>query len=131
MPDLPAAIDDVVARAMAKDRNDRFASCRELAQAARLALQPPAAVTSAPAAARPAQPREQVTATLRRPSPMVPPPARQDTGRPSGPRPPFQIRVHRTGADGMHELGPVCSNRGAQGAVRAATARTTSIGCGA
>jgi serine/threonine-protein kinase len=37
-PDLPPAIDEVVQRAMAKARPDRFSSCRELVAAARRAL---------------------------------------------------------------------------------------------
>jgi hypothetical protein len=37
-PDLPAAIDDVVARALAKAPADRYASCREFADALRAAL---------------------------------------------------------------------------------------------
>jgi Protein kinase domain/Domain of unknown function (DUF4328) len=37
-PDLPAAIDGVVARALAKAKEDRFGSCRELVAAARHAL---------------------------------------------------------------------------------------------
>jgi serine/threonine-protein kinase len=43
-PDLPAAIDRVVQRAMAKAKQDRFTSCRELVAAARrvLASSPPA-----------------------------------------------------------------------------------------
>ncbi|MFI6867406.1 protein kinase [Nocardia sp. NPDC050406] len=36
--DVPAALDEVVARAAAKDRNARFASCAEFAAAARAAL---------------------------------------------------------------------------------------------
>jgi serine/threonine-protein kinase len=46
-PDLPPAIDRVVQRAMAKARQDRFSSCRELVAAARRALA--AAPTSHPA----------------------------------------------------------------------------------
>jgi predicted ATPase len=37
-PELPAALDDVVARAMAKTEEERFTSCRELVDAARSAL---------------------------------------------------------------------------------------------
>src|SRR4051794_849080 len=37
-PDLPVALDEVVARAMAKSEADRFSSCRELVDTARSAL---------------------------------------------------------------------------------------------
>ncbi len=37
-PELPAAVDEVVARAMAKQKDDRFATCAELVVAARLAM---------------------------------------------------------------------------------------------
>ncbi|MFI6168264.1 serine/threonine-protein kinase [Nocardia sp. NPDC051052] len=37
-PDLPAPLDDVIARAMAKPRHERFASCSEFAEAAVAAL---------------------------------------------------------------------------------------------
>jgi serine/threonine protein kinase len=38
-PELPRGIDDVIARALAKDPNDRYATCRELADAARTVLE--------------------------------------------------------------------------------------------
>ncbi|KAA8885320.1 serine/threonine protein kinase [Nocardia colli] len=37
-PDLPASLDEVIGRAMAKQRHERFASCSEFAEAARDAL---------------------------------------------------------------------------------------------
>ncbi len=42
-PDLPAAIDEVILRALAKDPAERFGSCNEFLLAAREALQPPSA----------------------------------------------------------------------------------------
>jgi serine/threonine-protein kinase len=39
-PELPARIDDVIAKAMAKRPEDRFSSCGDLAEAARMALVP-------------------------------------------------------------------------------------------
>ena len=60
-PELPEALDAVIARAMAKDPGERFATCREMIEAARAALggaaapalgrSRPAAPSSAPAAA--------------------------------------------------------------------------------
>ncbi|ATQ31637.1 protein kinase [Rhodococcus ruber] len=44
-PDLPTAFDSVVARALAKDRNDRYGTCRELTAAARDALATEATAT--------------------------------------------------------------------------------------
>jgi serine/threonine protein kinase len=41
-PDLPPAVDDVIARALAKNPDDRFADCREFVAAARVALTPAA-----------------------------------------------------------------------------------------
>ncbi len=48
-PDLPPAIDAVLARAMAKEQDDRYGSCLEFARAARTALLQP---SGAPAASR-------------------------------------------------------------------------------
>ena len=48
-PDLPAAIDGIVARALAKAKEDRFGSCRELVAAARQALASAPAPPPAPA----------------------------------------------------------------------------------
>ncbi len=40
-PDLPAGLDAVFAKAMAKSRDERFATCTDLVEAARMALRPP------------------------------------------------------------------------------------------
>jgi hypothetical protein len=68
-PDLPPAIDGVVQRAMAREKEDRFTSCRELVAAARRAL-------AAGSTARP------VPTQVLPPAPPVPPPA------PARPAPP-------------------------------------------
>ena len=39
-PDLPAEIDDVIAKSLAKDPDERYSTCAELVEAAREALQP-------------------------------------------------------------------------------------------
>jgi non-specific serine/threonine protein kinase len=44
-PDLPAAIDAVIERALAKEPGDRFGSCRELVEAAQMALGSAGALT--------------------------------------------------------------------------------------
>ncbi|MEU1527136.1 protein kinase [Nocardia rhamnosiphila] len=44
-PDLPVVIDEVLARAMAKQRQDRFGTCTEFMAAAKAALESPAAAT--------------------------------------------------------------------------------------
>jgi len=127
---LPAGLDDVVARAMAKDREDRFSSCRELALAARATIQPPAA-PARPAAREASSPKTQVE-SLRPPLTAAAPPSHtaaappshtaaappshvpsETGGRPAvppGPRPPYQIRVRRTGGrdlGGAQDLGPI------------------------
>jgi streptogramin lyase len=48
-PELPGPIDGVIAKAMAKNRDDRYPTCGELAAAAREALAPPTAPTPIPA----------------------------------------------------------------------------------
>ena len=98
---LPTSLDDVVAQAMAKDRDERFSTCRELAQAARSALLPPPP-------AEPARPTARVTQIEHiRPAPPAPAPRPE---APLGPRPPYQLRVRRTGGRDpgvVLELGPV------------------------
>jgi Domain of unknown function (DUF4328) len=71
-PDLPPAIDGVVQRAMAKARQDRFPSCRELVAAARRALA--AAPTARPVPTEVLPPARPAPA----PAPAGPP------GRPAG-----------------------------------------------
>jgi non-specific serine/threonine protein kinase len=66
-PELPEALDAVIARAMAKAPEDRFPTCREMIDAARGALGAAMAVAAAPAAAAGSQP------------PAPPPPAPRST----------------------------------------------------
>jgi hypothetical protein len=79
-PDLPPAIDQVVQRALAKDKQDRFASCRELVAAARQALAPSG--RGAPTLRLPRAPA---------PGDPGPPPAPP----PAWPQPPPPAPVHR------------------------------------
>jgi len=67
VPSLPRVFDDIVATAMAKDRDRRFDNCRELANTARAALRPaptPAALKSnrPPAVRRPKRPARPTSA---------------------------------------------------------------------
>src|SRR5262245_55289748 len=65
-PELPDALDSVIARAMAKAPGDRFANCREMIEAALGALggKSAAAVGAAPALAEPAPAAPAVTSNL-------------------------------------------------------------------
>jgi Protein kinase domain/Domain of unknown function (DUF4328) len=73
-PELPAAIDRVVQRAMAKAKQDRFASCRELIAAARGALAPALDGGSVPTQILPPAPLPPASAPAR---PTAPPAAAQ------------------------------------------------------
>jgi serine/threonine-protein kinase len=66
-PDLPPAIDPIVQRAMAKAKQDRFPSCRELVAGARRALAAAPAARPVPTHALPQAPARPVL------SPAVPP----------------------------------------------------------
>ncbi|MFN2221587.1 MAG: serine/threonine-protein kinase, partial [Candidatus Promineifilaceae bacterium] len=122
-PDLPAALQDVIDKAMAKDRDDRYQSAGELAAslqavaqaAARPARQPRAAApkptsepqpaaaqqpSSPPAAAKPAF--EEKTADVRQSAPVPQPPARQTpapkAAAPQSPAPASQPAVAQQAA---------------------------------
>ena len=88
-PDLPRGADQVMARALAKDPGDRYASCREFADALRAAFglasydSGPGAITAAPPA--PGRPALSVPpAAFGRPAPAGPAPAGP---APAGPAP--------------------------------------------
>jgi YVTN family beta-propeller protein len=58
-PDLPPAVDDVIAKALSKDREDRYQSCRELYEAVAAALaDAPSAVPGAAKKAKRKQPSD-------------------------------------------------------------------------
>jgi serine/threonine protein kinase len=89
--DLPAGLDAVFARSMAKARDDRFATCAELIRAARVALaaghQAPATVPAGHGAPPTAPASPPPTAPASPPPPTEPawPPAAQPVARPAPP----------------------------------------------
>ncbi|MFL6219764.1 MAG: protein kinase domain-containing protein [Actinomycetes bacterium] len=78
-PDLPPAIDQVVARAMAKAPEDRFPSCRALITAARQALTQTSSPVPAPPPGGSPTPNPQAPAT---PAPDAPTPGAPTPGAP-------------------------------------------------
>jgi Protein kinase domain len=91
-PDLPAAIDAVIARALAKDPAKRYETCTEMVAAARAALLPdtvvaPAAVTRAHGAPVVPAGATRVNRANAAPPLAAPPPA-APTGGPRAPAPP-------------------------------------------
>ncbi|MEU2087754.1 serine/threonine-protein kinase [Nocardia beijingensis] len=101
-PGLPPALDPVLARAMAKRPDDRFASCAEFATAAKHAIADHAVPRTAPHGIRPdgypAAPtyRTAPAAPQHRPIPQGPP-------RPAAPRPSF-LPPRRPAHPGLIEL---------------------------
>lgn len=110
VPGLPIGFDAVVAKAMAKNRDDRYNTCRELTTAAKAALNSKVAVAEPPAVI--------ASPTVLGPSPYAPaplpysapkaPPTYATTGA-TGSRAPYHIVIHRTsGSSGpTAELGPI------------------------
>ena len=88
-PDLPAEVDELVAKAMAKSRDDRFATAREFATEARSVLgRGTAASTSAAAttARPPAQETVFAASAQRPPATDAPSPPSNGAGESAGPR---------------------------------------------
>src|SRR3984957_209935 len=114
-PDLPPAVDPVLARAMAKDPEERYPSCTEFAEAVRAALgvdayTTPSSVSSAAVAALPpprsgelADPASAVTPVPVPPSPLSVPPSRLSVplAGPDPEPPPRQEDVPRSLAHGL------------------------------
>jgi hypothetical protein len=93
-PDLPPAIDQVVARAMAKAPEDRFPSCRALITAARQAL----TQTSSPVPAPP--PGGSPTSNPQAPATPAPGGSAPDAPHPPGPAPSAPVGARSPGRDG-------------------------------
>jgi serine/threonine protein kinase len=93
-PDLPPAIDQVVARAMAKAPEDRFPSCRALITAARQAL----TQTSSPVPAPP--PGGSPTSNPQAPATAAPGGSAPDASHPPGPAPSAPVGERSPGREG-------------------------------
>jgi hypothetical protein len=93
-PDLPPAIDQVVARAMAKAPEDRFPSCRALITAARQAL----TQTSSPVPAPP--PGGSPTSNPQAPATAAPGGSAPDAPHPPGPAPSAPVGERSPGREG-------------------------------
>ena len=79
VPSLPRAIDAVLAGGMAKEKDDRYASCLEFARAARSALLDPSGETSVEpsATASPGTPSAPSPTVIAAPAPVEEPPPRR------------------------------------------------------
>jgi serine/threonine-protein kinase len=94
-PDLPVAFDSVIAKALAKDPDERFATCRELVDSARLAFQLPdehaVSLLDAKSHAQPAEPLLRFRGAHRSepgtPTTDVAPPVRSSAPQPVPPPP--------------------------------------------
>jgi len=134
MPWLPAGFDAVIAKAMAKNPDDRYSTCRELSLAARAALAAAAPAASDPTRAETAPPLAAVGGVTRSAAdPATTPGAGAASAGPGAspgqsgvadevaaaasislttPRPPYTVSVRRTSAalGTVAELGPVSTN---------------------
>ena len=119
VPWLPPGFDDVVAKAMAKDPQDRYSSCRELSLAARAALTSADPAASSPTRAEIASPM--ITPPVREGDHTAIEPAKAAKPEPeqviesvalTTPRPPYTVSVRRTAPKQgtVSELGPVSTN---------------------
>ena len=97
-PDLPPAIDQVVARAMAKAPEDRFPSCRALITAARQALTQTSSPVPAPPPGGSPTSNPQAPAT---PAPATPAPG---APHPPGPAPSPPVGERSPGREGVRRV---------------------------